>query len=236
MADPSFAVLQEVLDELYRKNGGQAPTAKQMAAATLLSVKEAQLILDELQGESTCPEPKPKKAKKEKREKQPQKTESTASSAKDPPPSQAVDKEAALSAVPPGAFEEADSDEELAYGAAGNAAQDEVGETQCDESDGAGTPPYSPSLTSSKLRRAKYHSQLYLVELWCFVCGVLAHRFKSNLFFPRSTSTLLRGQAMLRGGSGVQIVNTDEDMLALQNDMHGSYIHACMHACMTMYS
>ncbi|CAL1137234.1 unnamed protein product [Cladocopium goreaui] len=181
MADPSFAVLQEVLDELYRKNGGQAPTAKQMAAATLLSVKEAQLILDELQGESTCPEPKPKKAKKEKREKQPQKTESTASSAKDPPPSQAVDKEAALSAVPPGAFEEADSDEELAYGAAGNAAQDEVGETQCDESDGAGTPPYSPSLTSSKLRRAK------------------------------STSTLLRGQAMLRGGSGVQIVNTDEE-------------------------
>lgn len=174
MADGSFAVLKEVLDELYRKNDGRAPTAKQMAAATLLSVKEAQLILDELDGEPTCLEPKPKKAKKEKPEKGPGKAESTASSAKDPPTSQSVDKEAArLSAVPPGAFEEANSDEELAYGADGEAAED--GETQLDESADAGTPPYSPSLTSDKLRRAKCHSQLSFVELYCVVCDVLAH-------------------------------------------------------------
>ena len=173
MADPSFAILKEVLDELYRKNEGRAPTAKQMAAATLLTVKEAQMILDELQGESTCPEPEPKKAKKENPEKPSKPSGKTAASAKDLPPSQPVDQEAALSSVPPGAFEEANSGEEAVYAVKKTTPEDEVEDTQLDVSGGAGTPPYSPSVTTgAPLRRAKCHSQFYLLDLWCFVCDV----------------------------------------------------------------
>eukprot|EP00435_Cladocopium_sp_Y103_P050682 s2440_g15.t1 len=126
MSEP-FDILKEVLDELYRKNDGEAPTAKQMAAACRIPVKEAKQILDDLLAEPIRLEPKPKRCKKEKSA---ETTASTASSAKDPRPSQPADEEARLSAVPPGAFEEADSDEEHAN------EKEEEDETQLDESAG----------------------------------------------------------------------------------------------------
>ena len=53
------------------------------------------------------------------------------------------------------------------------------------------------------------------------------------MFFPRSTTTLLRGQAMLRGGSGGCVLDSEEDCVV---DLHGSCMdHACMCAWPCMH-